>query len=126
MSREELEGHLRVAEEKLAAARVLLGSGFPRDAVSRSYYAMFHAASALARSVGDVPRTHRGLGHVLNDRFVKPGVLTRDELEFFRREQAARELGDYGADVALGIVDAEEFLERATAFVARVREVLSI
>lgn len=52
----------RNKREELAAARQLLESGFPRQAISRAYYAAFYAAQAALKATGtDLPKTHAGL-----------------------------------------------------------------
>lgn len=45
--REMALAQIKKARKKLEAARVLLAQGFIDDAVSRAYYTIFHAATAL-------------------------------------------------------------------------------
>jgi len=56
----EVAKHLKRAEELLEVARENLENGHPADSVSRSYYAMFHAAAAVTlcgpRSASESPR----------------------------------------------------------------------
>ena len=40
------------SREKLSAAKALLKDGFIDDSISRAYYSMFHAASAVLLSEG--------------------------------------------------------------------------
>lgn len=48
--------------EELAAARILVESGFPRQATSRAYYAAFYPARAALESARiPPPKTHSGL-----------------------------------------------------------------
>ena len=44
---------MRKSEEKLNAAKTLFREGFVDDAISRAYYSMFHAASAVLYMIGD-------------------------------------------------------------------------
>ena len=46
MFKEEIIRELSVAEEELSSAYLLFESGKYRDAISRAYYSMFHAARA--------------------------------------------------------------------------------
>lgn len=49
------------ARDKLAVAKHVLAAGYPADAVSPAYYAVFHAAEASLLVEGDEPRSHEGL-----------------------------------------------------------------
>ena len=44
---EEVSRHIELAEEELSSAKILLQNSKLRDAISRAYYSMFHAAKAL-------------------------------------------------------------------------------
>lgn len=54
----EAQKHLARADQLLAAAESLIQQGFPPDAVSRSYYAMFHAATAVLLELGIQRSSH--------------------------------------------------------------------
>lgn len=124
MSRDEVQRHLELADEKLEAARLLLADGHFRDAVGRAYFAMFHAGMALVRTKGPPPRTHRGLALVLGREFVSPGLLSEEEIEYFRAEQHIREAGDYDLWFTLDEAEASEAIEKAESFVRRVEALL--
>jgi len=49
------------SNEKLGAAKTLLREGFIDDAISRAYYSMFHAASAVLLSEGITVESHGAL-----------------------------------------------------------------
>lgn len=78
------------ARIRLEAATVLVEEGFPSDAVTRTYYAVFSAAKALLRSQGLKAKTHRGTNTLLHKHF-------RDavDAELFRSLQEEREDCDY-------------------------------
>lgn len=122
MSKDDVRIHLDLADEKLVVAKDLLREGHLRDATSRSYYAMFHAGMALVAAKGLRPRTHRGLAHLLRERFVGPGLLTREQVARFEAEERARHMSDYSldftieeAEVAEAIAFAEDFVHQAEA-----------
>ena len=56
-------------------ARHVLDAGFPADAVSPAYYAVFHAAEAALAVEGDEPRTHQGVKSLFGLRFARTGRL---------------------------------------------------
>ena len=60
--------NLARSREELAAARNLANSGFPRQAISRAYYAAFYAARAALEAAGEPsPKTHNGLRSRFSD-----------------------------------------------------------
>jgi len=69
------DAELARARRLLAASAHLRAGGFHDDAVSRAYYAVFHAACALLASIGRTVRTHDGLRAAIAQHFVKPGLL---------------------------------------------------
>ena len=54
-----VEASLNRANEALRAAQLLLKSGELRDAVSRAYYVIFHAARVLLNQKGITAKTHK-------------------------------------------------------------------
>lgn len=54
---------LAIANDALLVARAALELGIVRDALSRAYYAVFHAARALLLLAGVEPKTHAGAEH---------------------------------------------------------------
>jgi uncharacterized protein len=57
-----------LSREELEAARKLVESGFPRQAISRAYYAAFYAARAALDAAGEPsPKTHSGMRSRFSD-----------------------------------------------------------
>ena len=83
------------ARQKLDVARRLRDSGDHDDAISRAYYAAFHAARALLTSAGEQPRTHHGTVTLFNLLFVKTGKMSRRTGRFFSNLKDDRESADY-------------------------------
>lgn len=52
---------LERSRQELAAAASLLDAGFARQAISRSYYAVFYAAQDVLRAVGEDRSKHSGV-----------------------------------------------------------------
>lgn len=109
------------AASKLDAARALLVGGHAADSISRSYYAVFHAATALLRAAGLRPTSHHGLKTLLGLHFVKTNLLTAELGKVFERLQEERENSDYDNYVAYDAEDAKEALGSAERFVNAAR-----
>jgi len=106
----------RRAEESLAAAEGLLRNGFPDFAASRSYYAVFYAASALHLSAGRRFRKHSGvIAHIHRD-YVREGRLPPEIGRILSELADLRDVGDYGVMVHVEPDDAEAAIARARRF----------
>ena len=123
---------LRDARYRLAAARLLHREGFPRDAISRAYYAVFNAAAALLEEKRDLGlTTHAGrLPHpTLIQRFglhfVRDGPFDKDAARLMDKLRQRRDACDYSAyqppdeEASRWIRFADALLQRADAFPAR-------
>jgi len=64
--RESARAELELAAEELRAADTLLAAKLPRVALTRAYYAVFHAVRAKLFAEGFEPRTHTGTQHLFN------------------------------------------------------------
>ena len=87
------------AQHTLDAARILLEKEFFPDAISRSYYAAFYAATALLHSEGITASKHTAVIAQFGQHFAKPGRLSttlhRLLIDLFDERQSA----DYGGTI---------------------------
>ena len=77
-----IKGYIAKANEKLGVAEMLYQEGACDDAVSRAYYAAFHAASAVLLSEGLSAETHAGLINLFGLHFVKSGKKFKSDGSF--------------------------------------------
>lgn len=106
------------ARDKLAVAKHVLAAGYPADAVSPAYYAVFHAAEAALLIEGDEPRSHEGLKSLFGLRFVKTGRLPEEMASVLRELKDERENSDYSIFPAITTEEAERAVISAERFVA--------
>ena len=121
-----ITAYLEKADQKLAVARRLLAASDHDDAVSRAYYAAFHAVRALLVTAGQNPTTHHGAVTLFNLLFVKTGKFDRELGRFFTNLKDDRETADYelfaNVDRALAetaVMEASRLLAEATAYLRR-------
>ena len=119
--RESSRAELSLAEEELAIADSLLQAGFARVALTRAYFAVFHAARARLYASGFEPRTHGGVHHLFNLHFVKTARFDPGASRLLARLQKYREEADYSHAFVVDADGAREELEAARAFVETVR-----
>jgi uncharacterized protein (UPF0332 family) len=106
------------SREKLDAAKTLLREGFIDDAISRAYYSMFHAASAVLLSEGITVESHSALKTMFGLHLIKTGKIEKKYGQWLNKLKDERENGDYDIftsfeleDAKNGVNEAEEFLE---------------
>lgn len=109
------------ADEELRAADHLLSVAIPRVALTRAYFACFHAVRSLLYSNDLEPRTHQGTLHLFQLHFVKPGSFDPGDGRLLVRLQKYREEADYAEAFIVDTEGARQELDQARAFVARVR-----
>ena len=107
------------ANKALLAARTLLESQLYQDCVSRSYYAVLHAAKAALTTVGVEPESHHAVRRMFGLHLVKSGKIEKEFAVILTAQQEDREIGDYDIYVeieqdraAKSVHDAEKFVER--------------
>ena len=119
---EEVRRHFERAAECVEDARILLDNGRLAAAVTRIYYAMFHAATAalLARDIRR--RSHHALLAAFGQTFVKSGKLDRPLYRDFRAAFERRQQADYEATLDVDRQTADQLYEKAIAFVDACRQ----
>lgn len=108
---------LRLAEQALWVARLVLGSGAREDATSRLYYAVFHAAGAAIAVRGRYAKTHSGQITLFHQLYGSAPLLG----QLFD----LRAYADYTTKFEASTEKLAGLIEEATAFVARCRTVVS-
>ncbi len=119
------EDQIAQAEEKLQVAMLLLKEGFYNDAVSRAYYCIFFAASALLSTKGISVKTHKGLLSQFSIEFVKTGIIDDSFVKAFKIAKELREEADYSIIRQLSREEALSVLADAEKFLTKTKEIIS-
>ena len=112
------------ADSALAASKVLFEKELLEDTVSRTYYAVLHAAKAALLSKGIETSSHRGVLSMFSLHLVKSGDIEIEYAKILTAEQEDREIGDYNVAIEIGEERAKERLEEAEKFVERIKRFL--
>ena len=123
---EEIKLHLKFAEEELASANALFELGYYRDAISRAYYSMFHAAKALLLTKGINPKKHSGVVKMFGLHFVTEGFIEEIYVKALSRAFALRSRADYDIYYSPASEEAREIVESAEAFLERIKNALEM
>jgi len=124
ISRELIKGYLEKAEKKLTVARRLLDSEDYEDAVSRAYYAVFHAAQALLLTEGEKAETHKGVITLFSLLFIRTGKFSKKYGKYLANLKDDRETGDYEVFTFIDKESAEHAVSEAEEFIDKTRKYL--
>lgn len=120
--RKAIAQEIRQSELALRAAQLLGDAALFNDALSRLYYALYHAMVALLLVHGVEPRRHRALPSLLGTHVVPTGALTAADVALVSRAYGFRDLADYERTweataeiLAEALAQIEPLLERARA-----------
>ncbi|MBU0573885.1 MAG: HEPN domain-containing protein [Candidatus Margulisiibacteriota bacterium] len=123
---EMIKAQIEKAEEKLGAAKVLSGKEYFDDAVSRAYYAAFHAASAVLLSEDITVESHSALKTMFGLHFVNKGKLDKRFGRFLNELKDSRESGDYDVYTGFEKNDAEKAINESQEFVEGMKDYLKL
>jgi uncharacterized protein (UPF0332 family) len=115
---EEVAIHFESADKCIAQAELLYAASHPGAAIGRSYYAMFHAATAALLHKGVERHSHRGILAAFAQTFVKTGRTDARFHRYLREAFDLRQESDYQPAIQLTIERAQEVLGWAREFVA--------
>lgn len=119
-----IKGYLAKSKEKLHTAENLLKEGSYDDAVSRAYYAAFHAAQAVLLTEGLTAETHRGLINLFGLHFVKTGKIDNKFGRYLSNLKDDREKGDYEIYSAIDEESAREAVQEGREFLKEMNKFL--
>lgn len=115
----EVEELLQKSRRTLEEAQHLWKGEYYDGSISRAYYAMFHAAEAALLAEDITTSTHSGVHRMFAKHFIKTDVLPVQLSAYLGQVFEARQSADYG-DARLAQEEAEEALQKATAFVEQI------
>ena len=82
--RQEIKLYLDAAREALASAALNLDNDFLSTAASRTYYAVFYAASALLKAKGLSFSKHTAVLSAFRQHFIKTGIFPITRSDFYK------------------------------------------
>lgn len=115
---------LRLAQESIRGARVLLKENLPGQSASLAYYAMFYVAQALLWSRGLTFAKHSGVIARFGQEFAKTKLLDPIYHRYLREGFEIRQIADYGVTEDITRKQASELIRHASQFLREARAFL--
>jgi uncharacterized protein (UPF0332 family) len=118
ISHQEFSQALKMARERITSAEVLMNKKLYRDSISRSYYALFDAITAMLALKGELAKTHSGLISLFSQNYIKTGLIPKKYGQWLAELSEKRQKADYErmvkfkkAEVKKAISEVKEFLD---------------
>lgn len=115
---------IQKADSKLKTARIDLESGQYDDAVSRAYYAVFHALTACLLTIDKSFSSHSQVIGAFNKEFIKSGIFPAAFSKDIQILFDDRQSGDYDILRLIDKETAEADLSKALKIVNHIKEYL--
>ena len=120
----ELIANLERAGKSIEAAKELAAKGFYDFVAARAYYGAFYAATALLLNEKEERSKHSGVIAFVHQRFVKPGILSKETGKSLSLLFELRNIGDYGGVAHVSREEATKAIEAAENFLQAVLSLL--
>jgi uncharacterized protein (UPF0332 family) len=123
---EEVRKLLEKSAHAIEVSEALMSDGYPSDAASKIYYAMFYAAQALLKSEGIDVVKHSAVESAIGYHFAKAGKIDPKYHRMLIDARKIREIADY--DIQEEIVEpvASLKVEAGKAFLKAIKQYLNI
>ncbi len=125
MNEAEVQQYIYLATEDLTAAQDNLRLGHLRAAVSRAYYAMFYAVTAVLGSRGLWRSKHQGVIAAFGEHLVKPGLVEPQYGRMLHDAFETRVDSDYAPQPDLNEASVRNQIANAQEFVRRMIQILA-
>jgi hypothetical protein len=111
-------------QEALEDAQIMLNAGRYKNALTRFYYAVFHAIRAVNTLQGFDSSKHSGVIAYFNQNYVKTGIFPKEASKLIKLASEKRENADYLDFFIASKEDAEAQIENACIFKAWIEKFL--
>lgn len=110
--------------EALEDARIMYEAGRYKNALNRSYYAIFHAIRSVNALDGFDSSKHSGVIAHFNQNYVKEGMFPKEASKLIKLASEKRESADYLDFFVASKEEAETQIKRAEEFKGWIEEFL--
>ena len=123
-SKDFVQASLKLSDRALEGARVLLNEGEFFGAISRAYYAIFHASRAVLYSKGINSKTHSGLVSLFGKHVIQKGTMPKEFAGILAKALDMRQKSDYEVFTEFEETEVRNLINDAEKFVRAAKELL--
>ena len=116
---------MKKAENKMKAANLCYGEQLFLEAGSNLYYSILNCARALLAAIGKDSKSHQGVVHLINDNFIRAGILEEKYGRVFAKALTVRIKSDYNDFYILEKELISDMVIDAGAFYQEIKNILS-
>ena len=113
------------AKETLQEAKIMLENNKLIAAVSRIYYAVFYEVLALLLTRGLSSSKHTGVRSMFNKEFIKTGIVSEQNGDFYNRVFEFRQRADYEDFVEFEREKVKSWFDSAKEFIDSIERVIN-
>ncbi len=124
MTKELILAEWRRAQDALRAADLLTAEQCYTDAVSRTYYAVFHAAKAALHAQGIAAETHSAVRRMFGLHLIKTRLIEETYAVHLGESFDDRLSADYDPEVTVSRKEARSECRQTRRFLTRIRQFL--
>ena len=107
---------LSQAQDSLSAAKILLSTGYTKDATSRAYYSSFYVVEALLEGSGKSFSSHSAVISTFGRDFANAGIVPVEFHRMLLDAERMRHKADYGRRINVSFEEAQRQIGRAEQF----------
>jgi uncharacterized protein (UPF0332 family) len=124
MRRDLVMAEWQLAGQSMRAAELLTAEDFPHDALSRSYYAVLHAAKAVLYVHDVAVDSHRGVRRMFGLHLISSGEIEKTWSAYLGEGLEERLAADYDVKATFTLGDARQACRATRRFLRRIRAYL--
>jgi uncharacterized protein len=124
MNRDLVLAEWRRAQQAQRAGDLLTAEDCYADAVTRTYYAIFHAAKAALQARGIAAETHPSVRSMFGLHLIKTGEIEKDYAVHLAHSFDDRLAADYDPEIDFSGKEARKACQQTRQFLARIRQFL--
>jgi uncharacterized protein (UPF0332 family) len=118
------EAEMKLAEEMLQDAELMLKENRLRSLVNRAYYGMFHATRAILLYLGTDCTSHAGAINKFGECVIKKGLAKEELAKSLHLGYRLREKSDYQPVSKINKEEAKALYNEAKGFVREIEKIL--
>jgi uncharacterized protein (UPF0332 family) len=113
------------ARETFNEVQILIENKLWNTAINRLYYSCFYAVISLLVDKEIYTQTHAGVRQMFGFHFIKSGIISKEQGQFFTDIFDMRQTGDYDDYIEFEKEDVLDLIEPANNLISRIEQLIN-